>query len=788
MLVKITRLSKAKGYRIFRDFSWPANGLPDFGRFNVIYGWNGTGKTSLSNIFRHAQQKQPLTEGQIEISIDQTRVVGENFSIAALPEIRTFNRDTVSRNIFETPNQQFPPVFYLGEDSVEKQKRIEHLKNELAIHVEAESKAERKRAEKTATLDALCADEARGIKNLLTVAGGGPYNNYNAGNFKTEIQTLASATSSPNVLTDAERQKLLATKESKAMDKLSEPAISFPDLTDLTKRAQAALSRSVVSAVIEDLADNPTVAAWVQSGLSLHKNHGAFDKCQFCNQTLPKQRVQQLEAHFNNEFHRFQAEIDRLIDEVRSAQNFSAALRAPHKEALYPSLREDYEKAASSLKLQANTVSHSLDALLRALQAKRNEPFKNFTLNHFFTSTTSDDKAISGVEGFFQIVIAGTTAISAVIGKTAYEKMRAIIAQHNLFTDSFDVEIKKARWQLAQHELLKALPEWKKRTKAVLAARENAENSREIARQIRDEIATLEVQVLQHRRPAEELNQEVSAYLGRDELQFEVEQNGYRITRGGQPAVHLSEGERTAIAFLYFLKSLQSTDFDLGKGIVVIDDPVSSLDANSLFSAFGFMKQRTSTAGQLFVLTHNFAFFRQVRNWYYNLPGQKKKDSDQQPARFYMLTSKFSDGNRSAVLEALDPFLHQYESEYHYLFKRVHEEAYKPGSPGLESYYAIPNIARRLLESFLAFRIPDKPGELFQKLESIEYDAAKKTRILRFLHTYSHFDQVSEPGHDLSVLSEAPAVLQDVLALIKHCDADHFSSMMELISPSVSSV
>ena len=182
-------------------------------------------------------------------------------------------------------------------------------------------------------------------------------------------------------------------------------------------------------------------------------------------------------------------------------------------------------------------------------------------------------------------------------------------------------------------------------------------------------------------------------------------------------------------------------------------------------------------------LTHNFTFFRQVRNWYYNLPGQKKTDVTLRPARFYMLATEFVAGRRTARLDLLDPFLHQYESEYHYLFKRVHEEAHKPAVQGLEAYYAIPNIARRLLEAFLAFRVPDKPGELYQKLEGVQYDAAKKIRILRFLHTYSHFDQVSEPDNDLSALSETPAILQEVLALIRHCDPAHFKSMTDLISP-----
>jgi len=47
--VKILKITKAANYRIFRDFDWPDT-LPEFARFNVIYGWNGSGKTSLSRV------------------------------------------------------------------------------------------------------------------------------------------------------------------------------------------------------------------------------------------------------------------------------------------------------------------------------------------------------------------------------------------------------------------------------------------------------------------------------------------------------------------------------------------------------------------------------------------------------------------------------------------------------------------------------------------------------------------------------------------------------------------
>jgi wobble nucleotide-excising tRNase len=783
--MKITRLQKAKDYRIFRDFTWPATGLPDFGRFNVIYGWNGAGKTSLSNIFRHIQRKDPLTDGRVEILVDQTPVSGADFAKAALPAVRTFNRDTVDRNIFEMPNQQFPPVFFLGEDSVEKQKLIEDLKKQHSSQIQEESRWDHKKIEATTALDSFCAEEAKGIKNLLTVSGGGPFNNYNAANFKTGVRSLANSSPIPERLNAEQRQQHLLTKNGKAMEKVAEPSINFPDFIGLTMRTQAMLERSVVSSVISELAENPGVAAWVSSGLKLHTGEHASSMCRFCNQPLPEKRTQQLEAHFNDEFKRFQEDLERLIDDITSAQKFSETLCISPKEALYVNLQPEYEKSMSTLTQQAMTVRRSLEFLWRALKSKHDEPFRRFALARFITNINPSDDSTSGVEIFFQVAVAGITALGAVMGKTAFDQLKGIIARHNKHTDSFDIEVKKARTALSQDEMLEAKPEWEKKSIAVSAAHDKATTARGHATKLENQIAELEVQVRQHLRPAKELNQEVAAYLGRDELRFEVEQNGYRITRGGHPATHLSDGERTAIAFLYFLKSLKGTDFDLESGIVVIDDPVSSLDANSLFSAFGFMKQQTATAGQLFVLTHNFTFFRQVRNWYYNIPAQKKKDVSKRPARFYMLATEFMDGKRNAKLDLLDPFLHEYESEYHYLFKRVHEEAHKTGVQGLETYYAIPNIARRLLEAFLAFRVPDKSGELYQKLESVQYDAAKKTRILRFLHTYSHFNRVAEPDHDLSLLSETPAILREVLDLISHCDPNHFKSMAELVCPQV---
>lgn len=778
--MKIARLARAHGYRIFRDFSWPASGLQDFSRYNVIYGWNGVGKTSLSTIFQHLQRKQPISEGQIQVLVDQMVVSGADFGTAPLPALRVFNRDTVDRSVFESAGHQLPPVFFLGEDSVEKQKQIEQLTLNLTAALDEAGKHRRDESTASAAFESFCSEEAKGVKNLLTVAGGGPYNNYNAANFKADVASLVQASPAPTKLSEHGRKKHLTAKSSTIMEAVDEPSMSFPDLADLTTRTRAALQRSVVSKVVDRLAGNPSLAAWVNTGLALHTGENATDHCEFCDGPLRPERVRRLEDHFNDEFKRFQSELGQLIGDVTEAQSFRNTLQIPPKEALYADLRPIYDETLKSLNSQSFLTASALDVLLRALHAKRDEPFKSMELMPFITSLKPEETPAGGWETFFRGVYAGLAAVGAALGQAALAKLKELIAEHNRQTSNFEAEVANARKALARDELLRAAPDWKARSDAVADAETLQKSATATANQLKAEIAVLEQQVRQHRRPAEELNQELASYLGRDELRIDVEQNGYRIMRGDQPALHLSDGERTSIAFLYFLKSLKATDFDLETGIVVIDDPVSSLDANSLFSAFAYMKARTAAVGQLFVLTHNFTFFRQVRLWFDKLPQQNKKDPSLHPARFYMLSTEIRDGIRGAKLSELDPLLKCYESEYHYLFKRLQEESKKADAPTLESYYALPNMARRLLEAFLAFRVPHHTGDLYKQLDEIDHDNAAKTRILRFLHAFSHLDRIGDPEHNPSMLAETPSVLRELFSLIEHSDSAHFKSMTDL--------
>lgn len=112
--------------------------------------------------------------------------------------------------------------------------------------------------------------------------------------------------------------------------------------------------------------------------------------------------------------------------------------------------------------------------------------------------------------------------------------------------------------------------------------------------------------------------------------------NVYEVRRpDGTIADNLSEGEKNFIAFLYFyhlVHGSNSADGETREKIVVIDDPVSSMDSGSLFIVSTLVRQMIEICRnnadnrepiadgnfikQIFVLTHNAYFHREVSYGY----------------------------------------------------------------------------------------------------------------------------------------------------------------------------
>ena len=749
--MRIDRINSLRHCRVFRDFAWPTQ-LHDFGKYNLIYGWNGSGKTTLSQIFRDLERTLTPSNGTVILSVDNHELRGTDFPQASIP-VRVFNRDFVNENVFPIDGGDVPSILILGKENVENQKRLDSLTLSLAAIEQLIQKAQQLMLSAESSLDDHCIARGGVVKDLLRRQGSNSYNNYDKRNYTRAAQNMVEGNAAGNhVLDETEKGSLDSQYRATPLPDIEAIDFSAPDFNLLREKTSRLLSQTVVSNSIQSLRDDTEVSEWIRSGLEIHQKKGASD-CLFCEQTLPAERLYALEGHFSAAYESFIKTLDEATNEIDEFSKSLSSLDIPGPTQFYSYFASDYHNVRTEVDAYASQAKANLDLLSMELAKKKNRPF---------------DAISMGVN-------------VSLLDATTFETLDCLIRKHNKETENLTGKSTEAGRRLEMGlvaEQLEIFGRLTVRSKTYEAIVDSLNRRKEI---IRKEIVTLQIEITEHQRPAEELNDDLHNYLGHEELHLIVKDNGYSLTRNGIAASQLSEGEITAIALLYFLKSLTDHRFDLLNGVVVLDDPVSSLDANSLFLAYGFIQERTKGVGQLFVFTHNFTFFRQVRNWFHHIKGQNRPNVQKRPSRFYMLNCRSDEQGRHSTIQQLDPLLERYESDYHYLFFRILESSTSTDQL-LEANYSLPNMARRLLESFLAFRQPDISGELSQKMQNIDFDEAKKSQILRFVHTYSHNDTIAEPDHDASLLSEAPIVLISLLELIEKEDPRHFERMKALVS------
>ena len=496
--MRITRLPKIKGYRVFRDFTWP-DVLHDFARFNVIYGWNGSGKTTLSSLFENLQDKRAVSNGDVVFALDDRRTVsGGSIAEESLPQVRVFNRDFVVRTIEAIGESNVAPIYYLGKESIDKQKQIESLRDELQKAVETSTRAESKKRKAEQALDGFCIEKAKLVKEALL--GSPEHANYDKRRFRQAVAKIKGVSPRPQPLSDEEKAAFRKQKELKP--KVTIPKILAPsmDIVDLKSRMSTLLGRSVVSQVITDLANDPAVGAWVQRGLSLHRGERETDTCRFCGNEFSTHRRVELEAHFNNAFASFQDEVEQEIKEINRLRESLEAVAFPDTSRFYENLAEEAEKAIFTAKEIIREAVHVLDSLKATLEKKKANPFESLTLEAGEPNAESSGESIAPV----------------------IETVNQIIDKHESITENLTTEIREAFRALERDYVLEAVPRFEELEKSAEDAKTALGQVQGKPAKIRASIASIEREIIEHRRPAEELNQELRAYLGRDELKFDI--------------------------------------------------------------------------------------------------------------------------------------------------------------------------------------------------------------------------------------------------------------------------
>ncbi len=191
-----------------------------------------------------------------------------------------------------------------------------------------------------------------------------------------------------------------------------------------------------------------------------------------------------------------------------------------------------------------------------------------------------------------------------------------------------------------------------------------------------------------------------------------LEENQYQIQRedGTIAETTLSEGEITFITFLYFLqlaKGSKSSENILEERVIVVDDPISSLDSNVLYVVSSLIKEiikaikkDTGSIKQIILLTHNVYFHKEVSF----IDGRTTENNDTN----YWILRKNDNKTSIQCYEKNNPIQNSYELLWQELKNQENNK----------SSLTIQNIMRRIIENY--FKILGKYGDddLIKKFEN----------------------------------------------------------------------
>jgi wobble nucleotide-excising tRNase len=293
------------------------------------------------------------------------------------------------------------------------------------------------------------------------------------------------------------------------------------------------------------------------------------------------------------------------------------------------------------------------------------------------------------------------------------------------------------------------------------------------------------------------LTRDLARVYGKDHLNVAVTSDGksYACRRGDKPATDLSDGERTTLSLLYFLRKLedeQTSGVDLQQRIVVIDDPSSSLDREALFATHQWLIDTLNDFGQYIILTHDFSllrlFIKSQRNGWAK-SANKIEGGDLNELRFPRVSflemfATSANGERASKMGALPRLLLNHTSEYAYLFEMVMAGVSDSED---ERLFLLPNAARRVLEVFASYKAPHRTDFLQQLQVLVEAGEGEPFRdVYDFCNRFSH----GEGSESVDVL-DARAIhgqIRRCMEFLRAVDPEHFERMCKATGTNIAAL
>lgn len=762
----ITNIKSLQSMGIYADREARSPSL-QFRRFNLIYGFNGSGKSTLSRVFASLEAGAPHPKlpdgGSFEVEMDDGTAFGCPTNPAGLEQrLLVFNADYIEQNL-QWAAGRANPVFYIGADQADAAAELTRIEGEI---VKAEAKKETAAAAERAadkTFTNFKRERAKSVASRLHLGS----RKYEAPALAKDYETWKEDGGSP--LTDDE---LKAAEDTRRLD---EPMprldpVTFEKATIGTAYRFIAdvCGQSLAQVALDEVQHHPDMLLWLKQGHEYHERNGIAE-CLHCGNPISPERRALLATALDDSVDQFVVRLtttaDRLGKLVETTNQIASQL--PAVDDLASELRTRFKDARAAVSKEVTQLVRQLGTLEVVLTAKRERPATAADMQ----GVAAEADVLATAERLAANVATANEAIDAHNQAVADFANRKDTAE-TLIRRHFIVDCRADYAKIAK-DVENATGELKRKTDALVALREAA---RELHQRIRT-----------HGPAADVINKLIAAYLGHGELTINPVDEGYELQRHGTPISGVpSEGEKTAIAISYFLSSIEADNRKLKDVIVVIDDPVSSLDTKALNFACLLVRTRLEKAAQVFILTHNLQCMNEFRKaWKGKV---RPAEGKAQTATFLFIDVTIPEGQqrRSSTIIEMSKLLREYDSEYHFLFSHVLRFANQPDAYD-DHGYMIPNVIRRVLDVFLAFKAPGGGG-LPSQLDKLcsdypDLDRERLAALERLTQVESHSDNIDDLlSFSTMTLEETRGAAAQLFEMIEHVDPKHLARLRNLCS------